>query len=36
MITLIVDSIMRDIGPIFDLIKDIGVVGEQAADSIEE
>lgn len=35
MITLIVDSIMRDIGPIFDLIKDIGVVGEQAADSSE-
>lgn len=35
MITLIVDSIMRDIGPIFDLIKDIGVVGEIANDSSE-
>lgn len=35
MITMIVDSIMKDVGPIFDLIKDIGVVGEHAADNSE-
>lgn len=35
MINLIVDSIMRDVGPIFDLIKDIGVAGDHAADSSE-